>query len=437
MNELVMFNPLVKTLAKWYSKKCSKCGNTCIETILNSFKEKINCPGCKKQILFGKIPLKILMTYMKIDSSDLNDLSSDKEAVSLVNALFRGITKHGLKAVRIGIPIYVVFDITDKCNLKCIHCYSSEQNEELTINDVYYILDMLYGAGIGMIDFGGGEPLLRKDIFDIISYSKNLGLYTSISTNGTLLNDDYVKHLKALDIDHVCISLDGVKPETHDYVRNKRGTYEKTIIGIKNCVKAGINTQISTVFMKSNIDELVDIYNLLYLLNVDGWYIYDFVSAGRGKELKKEVLGPKQRGELFARLQDLAVSSKMSLKPYPYSITVNSACGTDTYFYKKYGKLTELFKGCLSARWVCHISSNGDLHPCHLLPHKLGNLKQEVFEDIWFNKDNPVLKELRDRTLLKGNCGICKYRDVCGGCRAQAFWNTGDYLESDTCWIKI
>jgi len=436
MSELLMFNPLVKTLAKWYSKKCSKCGNTCIETILNSFKEKINCPGCKKQILFGKIPLKILMTYMKIDSSDLNDLSSDKEVVSLVNALFRGITKHGLKAVRIGIPIYVVFDITDKCNLKCIHCYSSEQNEELTTNDVYYILDMLYGAGIGMVDFGGGEPLLRKDIFDILSYSKELGLHTSISTNGILLNASCVKHLKTLDIDHVCISLDGAKPETHDHIRNKKGTYKKTIKGIKNCVKAGINTQISTVFMKNNINELVDIYNLLGLLNVDGWYIYDFVPAGRGKILQKEVLDPKQRKHLFEYLQNLAFSSKITLKPYPYLITINSACGIDTYFYKKYGRLTELFKGCLSARWVCSISSNGDLHPCHLLPHKLGNLKQETFEDIWFNNRSIVLKELRDRTLLKGDCGKCKYLDACGGCRAQAFWKTGDYLESDRCWIK-
>lgn len=436
MNELTVFNPLIKTLARWYSKKCSKCNTTHIGTILHDYQGKIRCSKCKKQVFLGKILFKTILFYMGMNSDDLKDLSSDKEAVSLVNTLFRGIAKHGFKTVKIGIPLYTVFDITDKCNLKCIHCYSSEQNKELTTNDVYHILNMLYEAGVGMIDFGGGEPLLRKDIFDIISYSKSLGFYTSISTNGILLNDAYVKRLKALGIDHICISLDGAKAEIHDHVRNKKGTYEKTIRGIKNCVNASINTQISTVFMKSNLEELVDIYNLLDLLNVDGWYIYDFVPAGRGKELQKEVLDPKQRKDLFARLQDLAFSSRMSLKPYPYSVTINSACGTDTYFYKKYGKLTELFKGCLSARWVCHISSNGDLHPCHLLPHKLGNLKQEAFEDIWFNKNNHVLKELRDRTLLKGNCGKCEYRDVCGGCRAQAFWNTGDYLESDSCWIK-
>ena len=431
-----MFNPLIKTLASWYSRKCPKCNNTHIEAILHTYHGEKFCSKCKKQVLFGKIVFKTIMFFMGIKNDDLQDLLSDKEVVSIVNSLFRGITKHGFKAVGIGIPVYTVFDITDKCNLKCIHCYSSEQNKELGTNDVYHILNMLYKSGVGVIDFGGGEPLLRKDIFDLISYSKNLGLYTSISTNGILLDDDCVKHLKILSIDHVCISLDSAKPEIHDYIRNKEGTYNKTIRGIKNCVSAGIDTQISTVFMKSNINELYDIYHLLESLSVTGWYIYDFVPAGRGKELQKEVLDPKQRGELFARLQDLAVSSKISLKPYPYSITINSACKTDTYFYKKYGKLTEFFKGCLSARWVCHISSNGDIHPCHLLPYKLGNLKQEAFEDIWFNKDNPVLKELRDRTLLKGNCGICEYRDVCGGCRAQAFWNTGDYLESDRCWIK-
>ncbi|MCX6671283.1 MAG: SPASM domain-containing protein, partial [Euryarchaeota archaeon] len=106
-----------------------------------------------------------------------------------------------------------------------------------------------------------------------------------------------------------------------------------------------------------------------------------------------------------------------------------------TYFYKKYGRLTELFKGCLSGRWVCHISSNGDLHPCHLLPHTLGNLTQETFEDIWFDRNNRVLRELRERRLVKGTCGKCASRDVCGGCRAQAFWKTNDYLEGDCCWI--
>ncbi len=376
------------------------------------------------------------MMSMKIDSSELGDLSSNAEAMVSIRAIFRSIRKQGRIAINFGIPIYAVFDITNRCNLNCLHCYSSEQQEELTTTDVYHVLDKLSTAGVGIIDFGGGEPLLRTDIFDILTYSKQLGFYTSISTNGTLLDENCVKRLKTLGIDHVCISLDGAKPETHDHIRDKKGTYEKTIRGINNSVHAGINTQISTVFMKSNINEVVDMYNLLESLHFDGWYVYDFAPAGRGKELQQEVLTPEQRKRLFEYLQDIASSSKMALKPYPYLITVNSACGTDTYFYKKYGRLTEFFKGCLSARWVCHISSNGDVHPCHLLPHVLGNLTQETFEDIWFDKNNPILKELRDRRLLKGSCGKCTYRDVCGGCRAQAFWKTDDYLEGDSCWVK-
>ena len=430
-----MLDPPVKTLAKWYSKKCSACGTIRIEAVLKNFKEETSCQECKKHLTFGNIILRTLAMYMKMNSDELSDLSSDKEAMATINALIRGISRQGHTAIETGIPLYVVFDVTRSCNLNCIHCYSSEKQEELTTKDVYHIIDMLHEAGTGTIDFGGGEPLLRKDIFDILSYSKKSGLYTSISTNGTLLNNSCVKQLKTLDIDHVCISLDGKKPETHDRIRNKKGTYEKTIQGIKNCVNADIDTRISTVFMKNNIDEIADIYNLLNSLKVDGWYIYDFVPAGRGKELRKEVLDQKQRKQLFEYLQNLAVSSNIKLNPYPYLITINSTCRKDTYFYKKYGRLTEFFKGCLSARWVCHISSNGDLHPCHLLPHKLGNLKKENFEDIWLNKNNPVLKELRDRKLLKGNCGKCKYRDFCGGCRAQAFWRTGDYLESDICWI--
>jgi radical SAM protein with 4Fe4S-binding SPASM domain len=431
-----MVDPLVKTLAKWYSKQCSLCGTPRIEAVLNNFKEKISCPECKKRLPFGSIMVKTLLRYMKMESSELSDFSFDKEAMALINALSRGIGTQGRLAIEVGLPLYVVFDVTSRCNLSCIHCYSSGKQGELTTTDVYHVTQMLYEAGAGVIDFGGGEPLLREDIFDILSYSKKLGLYTSISTNGILLNENCVKRLKTLDIDHVCISLDGVKPETHDRIRNKKGTYEKTMQGIKNCVSAGINTQVSTVVMKNNISEVGDIYDLLDALAVNAWYIYDFVPAGRGRELQAEVLDLEQRKHLFEYLQDLAVSSTITLKPYPYLITVNAACDTGTYFYKKYGRLTELFKGCLSGRWMCYLSSNGEVYPCHLLPHTLGNLKESAFKDIWFNNNDPVLAELRDRRLLKGNCGTCKYRDVCGGCRAQAFWRTGDYLAGDRCWIK-
>lgn len=372
---------------------------------------------------------------MNIPSSELGELSSDAEARASIIALFRSIRKQGSIALNFGIPIYAVFDITNKCNLSCLHCYASGQQEELPTTEVYHILEKLSVAGVGVIDFGGGEPLLRTDIFDVLTYAKQLGFYTSITTNGLLLDEDCVKRLKTLNIDHVSISLDGATPETHDFVRHKKGAYEKTISGIKNCINAGITTQISTVVMNSNVAEVKDLYALLESLHVEGWYVYDFVPAGRGKDLQQEVLSPEQRKSLFDYLQDIAPSSKIALKPYPYLITINSACGTETYFYKKYGRLTELFKGCLSGRWVCHISSNGDLHPCHLLPQTLGNLTQETFEDIWFDRNNRVLRELRERRLVKGACGKCASRDVCGGCRAQAFWKTNDYLEGDCCWI--
>jgi radical SAM protein with 4Fe4S-binding SPASM domain len=430
-----MRNPLMKPIALWYSKQCSVCGMTRIEAVLHNFNEKISCSECRSHIALGSILFKTFMVSMKMDRSELSDLSSDREAMTSINALFRSIGKQGQKALEIGVPIYAVFDITNRCNLSCLHCYASGQREELPTTDVYHILDKLSVAGVGIIDFGGGEPLLRTDIFDVLTYAKQLGFYASISTNGVLLDGDCVKRLKTLNIDHVCISLDGATPETHDHVRHKKGTFEKTINGIKNCVNAGITTQISTVVMNSNVTEVGDLYALLESLHVEGWYIYDFVPAGRGKDLQQEVLSPEQRKHLFDYLQDIAPVSTMALKPYPYLITINSACGTETYFYKKYGRLTELFKGCLSGRWVCHISSNGDLHPCHLLPQILGNLTQETFEEIWFDRSNRVLRELRERRLLKGTCGKCTSRDVCGGCRAQAFWKTNDYLEGDCCWI--
>ncbi len=431
-----MRNPFVKPIAAWYSNQCSRCGTPRIEALLRSYHETIICPECSTRLLFGSMLFKILMRSMKIDDVELSELSSDAEAMASINAFLRSIRSQGRLAIEFGIPIYAVFDVTSKCNLACIHCYASGQQEELPTTAVTRILDKLAYAGVGMVDFGGGEPLLRADIFDILAHSKHKGLYTSISTNGVLLDEFCARRLKELGIDHVCVSLDGATPETHDRIRNKKGTYEEAIRGIKHCRNAGISTQISTVFMRSNIDELEDLTRLLKGLRVDGWYLYDFVPAGQGKELLQEVLSQEQRKHLFDYLADIAPSSTMTLKPYPYLITINSVSCTDTYFYKKYGRLTEFFKGCLSGRWVCHISSNGDLHPCHLLPQTLGNLTQETIEEIWFNKKNRVLQELRERRLVKGTCGECTHRDVCGGCRAQAFWKTGDYLEGDCCWIK-
>jgi len=431
-----MINRFVRALGKWYINKCSICNTSLIEIILKKNNEENFCKECKIRFIFGRFILKTILFFMKINLDDLINLSSDNEVIPLINSFFRGISKFGIKAIKIGIPLYVVFDITKRCNLKCIHCYSTPHHEDLELKEVYNVIDNVYEGGAAIIDFGGGEPLLRDDIFDILLYSKNVGLYTSISTNGIFLNEEYIKRLKDLKIDHICISLDGANPETHDYIRNKSGTYEKTIEAIKNCVDAGINTQVSTVFMSSNIDELEELYNLLDLLNINGWFVYDFIPAGRGSELKNEMLNSKQRQQLFEQLQNYAASSNMSIKPYPYSITINSAYGKGTYFYKKYGRLTEFFKGCLTARWTCHISNNGDIHPCYLLPHKLGNLKKQNFKDIWFDKSNIILKELRDRKKLRGDCGICTYRDVCGGCRARAFYTRGNYFESDKCWIK-
>ncbi len=431
-----MRNPLVKPIARWYSKQCPRCGTPRIEAVLHSYNEKITCPECTRHLKSSNIMMKTALRYLKMESGDLGDLSSDPEAMTLINALCRGIASQGQRALDNGLPLYVVFDVTSRCNLQCIHCYSSEKRADLSTSEVSHVIQTLFEAGAGVMDFGGGEPLLRKDIFDILSYAKRLGLYTSISTNGMLLDETCVNRLKALGINHVCVSLDGATAETHDRIRNKKGTFEQAIQGIKNSVSAGISTQVSTVVMNSNVTEVKDIFTLLNTLHAQGWYIYDFVPAGRGKTLQKEVLTPEQRKHLFEYLQERAGTSPIPLKPYPYLITVNAAGGAETYFYKKYGRLTEFFQGCLAGRWTCSIASNGDVFPCHQLPFSLGNLTTSAFNDIWFNTHSPVLTDLRNRNTLKGTCGDCTYREVCGGCRAQAFWRTGDYLEGDRCWIQ-
>lgn len=432
MNAHPIVDPLIRHVAAWYDKRCSSCATIRIETLV---REPTNtCRACRRGQTISMLLLKTMAMTMGVPLKELREFATDAESMAIMVALARGVHAHGIRAFRSGFPVYAVFDITNHCNLHCIHCYSEDTQTDLETNEVFGVLKQLSDTGVGVIDFGGGEPLLRPDIFDILQYSKKLGMYTSMTTNGTMLDQATARRLKDARIDHVCVSLDGASPQVHDYIRGTNGAFDNAIAAITTCKACKIPIQVSTVVMRRNMSDLVALSSLLASMQVDGWYMYDFVPAGRGAGLQNEVLSEEQRRHVLECLLGIEPTFPGQIKPYPYLITRNAA-DQQTSFFNKYGRLTQLFKGCLSGRWTCHVSNNGDLHPCFLLPSRLGNLTHESIDSIWFNPENAVLRTLRNRRLLKGDCGQCRHRDVCGGCRAQAYWKTGSYLDSDSCWI--
>ncbi|MCX8176035.1 MAG: radical SAM protein, partial [Candidatus Bathyarchaeota archaeon] len=368
----------------------------------------------------------------------------------LVNVL-QGISKFGVRRPFVpGAPFLVVWNFTQLCNLRCKHCYASaglSSTGELNTNEALKVVDKLADAGITILAFSGGEPLIRKDFFQVLERANGYGIFTAVATNGTLLSKDSVKRLKQAGIGYVQISLDGAKPETHENFRGVSGIFEKVINGIKNCVEEKIFVEVATTATKLNYSEILEIVDLCSELNVDWWMMYNFVPTGRGRFIIENDLSPEKREEL---LESLWFKLRSNTKPDVLSTApqyARVALQTEeklekeareviipTHFYNPhlYGQLVDLSEfigGCGAGRFYCAIEHDGSITPCVFFPLKVGEILKDNFEETW--EKNKVFQELRNREILKPNCGICKFRYVCGGCRARAYGYFGDYLAPD------
>ena len=442
-------NPASRKIIKSLSKYCDKCNKNRIEVAIELFtnKRKTACIKCK---LAEKTIVSMLITASKIFSIDSHDLKQKFEephwAKSLANVL-NGIAKFGIKKPFVpGAPFLIVWDITYACNLKCKHCYSNSGKpleDELSTDQVIKIIDVLDKQSIPAIAFSGGEPLIRKDIFQITKYANDKGIYVGIATNGTMINKDKAKEMKKSGIEFVQISLDGATPETHDSFRGIDGIYNKTINGIKNCVEEEFFVNIASTVTKYNYKEIPNIIDLCQKLKVNWFMAYNFIPTGRGEFIINNDLNPFEREELLKKLWDKLKKNKniniLSTAPQLSRVALqldynNNKKIIPTHFYNptlsnNLINLAEFIGGCGCGRFYCAIRPNGDIEPCVFFPYKVGNIINENFENIWEN--NKILNELRNKDILKGNCGKCDYRYYCGGCRARAYSYTNDYLQSD------
>ena len=349
----------------------------------------------------------------------------------LVN-IIRGLAYFGVrKPFTPGAPFLIVWDVTYACNLKCKHCYASAGKplvDELTTEEALKVVDILSEAGVVAIAFSGGEPLMRKDLYELIDRAKEYEMQVSIATNGTLLTRDRARELKKHKVDFIQVSLDGTK-EIHEKFRGVPGIYGKTIEGIKNSVDVGITTCISMTATKLNYRYVPAVMDLAEKLGVQYFMLYNFIPTGRGESVLD--LTPGEREEilklLWRRLNESRVNF-LSTAPYYARIALqNKKCYLATHFYnvELSGRLTTLadfIGGCGAGRFYMGLKPNGDMQPCVFLPVKLGNIKQfssgDEYLEFW--RKNRLLEKLRNKELIE-ICGECPYRYVCGGCRARAY----------------
>lgn len=445
--------PTTKKMLQLSLKNCSKCGRTILEAALDDYVGKADkkCAKCSK--LYSPIIgfwIEFLRRTLNIKREKVEKLLADPYARKAVLNLVKSFNYFGIrKPLSIYTPFLVVWDFTHSCNLKCKHCYSDSgtmREKELTTQEALAIVDQLADAGIIALAFSGGEPLTRKDFFEVARHAADRGLYVSLATNGTLLNKENVAKLKEAKVNYVDISIDGSTAKTHDEFRGVQGAFDKALTGLKNCVEADLCVCIATTATKNNYNEMPAIIDLAEEIGAERFTYFNFIPAGRGKEHYDQDLGAEEREKLMRYL--LARMSKgcksTILTTAPQLARVGLQCqgpqGTGEVMMsmahlqtikvtKKAVPLADFIGGCGAGRLYCSISPQGDVHPCVFLPIKVGNLKTEKFTDIWLNSE--LFNAFRNRDNLKGTCGSCTYKYICGGCRARAKSYYNDPLASD------
>jgi radical SAM protein len=372
-------------------------------------------------------------------------------------------------------PFIVIWEVTQACDLACLHCRAKARPwrdpRELTTEEGYLLIDEIkkFGGIWGTPDefvggqacpersrregglrnrspllvFTGGDPVKREDIYDLISYSVGKGLRTTVAPSVTpLLTIETIRKFKKAGISRMAISLDGSRAEIHDSFRGVNASLGWTMKAILNCIQEKIPLQINTTITRYNFE---DLENIAYLIkdfeNVVLWSVFFLVPTGRGK--KDDQISPEEYEAVFHKMYELS-------KTMPYDIKSTEAPHYRRLFIQRTLEESRMgeqpvVRDRVKVRWsdtigrasrgindgngFVFISHTGEVYPSGFLPISAGNVKQKSLVDIYRN--SPLFRELRDYSKLKGKCGVCEFKKICGGSRARAFAMTGDYMESE------
>jgi len=346
----------------------------------------------------------------------------------------------------------VVWNVTRRCNLKCVHCYAHARDEEfsgeLSTSEGKAILDDLAAFGSPVVLFSGGEPLVRPDLIELAEYAVGKGMRAVISTNGTLINRRIAGDLKKVGLSYVGISLDGLD-EVNDRFRGVKGAFRKAMDGIMACQDAGIKVGLRFTMNRLNAQEIPGIFDLLEKHDIPRVCFYHLVYAGRGSDLMKEDLSHQETREavdliidrtagLFGRgkVKEVLTVDNHADGPYLYlrMLRQNSPRAAEVL------SLLQMNDGNNSGRGIGCISWDGSVHADQFWRHySFGNVKERNFSEIWTDLSNPLMKRLKDKKpYVKGRCAECKWLQVCGGnFRVRAEAATGDLWACDpACYLS-
>ncbi|HEX7482020.1 MAG TPA: radical SAM protein, partial [Candidatus Bathyarchaeia archaeon] len=389
--------PMTKKMLQLSLKKCGKCGRTVLEAALDDYGGKIDRKCDKCSSLYSQIIgfwIEFLRKGLGFKREKAEKLLTDRYARAAVINLVQSFDYFGIKKpISLTAPFLVVWDFTHKCNLQCKHCYSNSgavEEEELSTKQALAVVDQLADAHVTALAFSGGEPLTRKDFFQVARYASDRGLYVSLASNGTLLTKENVAKIKEAKVNYIDVSIDGACAKTHDDFRGVPGTFDKAIAGLKNCVEADLCVCIATTVGKNNMAELPAIIDLAEKIHAERFTYFNFIPTGRGKAHFDQDLSPQEREDvmhyLLNRMSAGCKTTILATAPQlarvalqcqgpagTNEVTMSMAHMQTVKVTKKAIPLGEFIGGCGAGRLYCSISPQGDVHPCVFLPVNVGN----------------------------------------------------------------
>lgn len=342
-------------------------------------------------------------------------------------------------------PFTIAWEVTRACAFACKHCRADAQHQpapdELTTQESMQLIDRLAQFGSPILIFTGGDPMMRRDLFDLIDYATQKGLRCSLTPTATALPTvERLEKAKLAGIRRIALSLDAPSPEIHDAFRQVDGSWERTMRILHNANQVGLSVQVNTTVTTFNVDHLAEMVPFVEEVDAVQWSVFFLVPTGRAQT--RWMISPERHEQVFNWLYELSQKAPFDIKataaPMYRRVAIErlkETSGPDQPVsfqgagFQYADGLNRPTKGVNDGNGFLFISHTGEIEPSGFLPISAGNVRTHDVVQVY--RDSKLFKDLRDYSMLKGKCGICDYRDVCGGQRGRAYGVTGDYLESD------
>jgi AdoMet-dependent heme synthase len=343
-------------------------------------------------------------------------------------------------------PFLVIWETTRACDLACKHCRAeailSRDPRELTTAEGKSLMDEVRRFGPIVFVLSGGDPVRRPDLVELVEYCAEAGLRMGLTPATTpRVTPGLLRRLKGAGLARLAVSLDGSNARIHDAFRQVEGSFDEGLRILRQAQEAGLSTQVNTVVSRYNLDDFSSLCHLMAELGIVFWEVFFLVPTGRAPV--EDVASAEQFEAIFHRLYDLSKSAPFDIKataaPHYARVVLQRQVAERRAGQREEapdpltaGLFHSLQDGIGRARGVIEgdgyafVSHTGEIYPSGFLPVSAGNVRTDDLVDVYRNA--PLFRQLRDRDLLKGRCGVCEYRTVCGGCRARAYAMTGDYL---------